>query len=710
MTDARLAGEPDDMRADLTTPLPTAARIAGPGTPDPLGATWSPDGVNVSVYAKRATGVDLLLFDGPEDPAPSVVLSLSPDTNRTGAYWHAQIDGVAPGQLYGYRVSGPWAPERGLRFNADSVLLDPYGTGIAIPDGYRPASHGGAGGAPVPMKSIITDPGTYDWEGDRPLGRSVRDTVIYEAHVAGFTADPGSGVADDRRGRYLGFIEQIPYLVDLGVTAVEVLPVFAFDPYAAPAGLINYWGYQPVSFFAPHPAYATNQAGQGPLDEFRDLVKALHRAGLEVILDVVYNHTAEGGAGGPTFGLKGFANEEYYLLGEDRSTYVDASGTGNTLNANGTIVRRMILDSLRYWVREMHVDGFRFDLAAVLSRDEAGNRMANPPTLWDIETDPVLAGTKLIAEAWDAGGLYEVGNFVGDRWAEWNGVFRDDVRAFVRSDPGKAKAAALRFLGSPDIYGPRGRDPQVSVNFVTCHDGFTLQDLVSYDAKHNEANGEDGRDGNDQNVSWNCGVEGPTDDPAIEALRSRQIRNLLVFTLLASGAPMLLMGDEVRRTQGGNNNAYCHDDPLAWFTWSDVERHADVRRFTRELIRLRRRLVPLFNEGAGIGLVDILRDAAIEWSGVRVGQPDTSDASRSIALTSRRPAGSIHLVFNAYWEPLEFELPDTGIDGVGWTRVIDTSLPSPADIEVDRGGTPWPEPSYLTTARSIVVLVARKPA
>jgi glycogen operon protein len=695
------------MLADPQAATSTPVRILGPGTPAPLGATPAADGINVSVYAKRATGVDLLLFDDAEDRAPRRVLKLSPEANRTGAYWHALVGGIGPGQLYGYRVTGPWAPERGLRFDPSRVLLDPYGTGVALPDGYRPSTHGGAAGDPVPMKSIVTDPGAYDWEGDRPLGRSFRDTIIYEAHVAGFTADPGSGVDAGRRGRYRGFIDRIPYLVDLGVTAVELLPVFAFDPYAAPAGLINYWGYQPVSFFAPHPAYATDPTGQAPLDEFRDLVKALHRAGLEVILDVVFNHTAEGGAGGPTFSLKGFANDDYYLLGADRSTYVDASGTGNTLNANGTIVRRMILDSLRYWVREMHVDGFRFDLAAVLSRDEAGDRMANPPTIWDIETDPVLAGTKLIAEAWDAGGLYEVGSFVGDRWAEWNGVFRDDVRAFVRSDPGKARAAALRFLGSPDIYGSRGRDPQVSVNFVTCHDGFTLQDLVSYDAKHNEANGEDGRDGNDQNLSWNCGVEGPTDDPAIEALRARQVRNLLAFTLLASGAPMLLMGDEVRRTQGGNNNAYCHDDPLAWFAWSDVERHADVHRFTRELIRLRQRLVPLFNDGTRVGLTDVLRDAAIEWSGVHAGEPDTSDASRSIALTSRRPAGSIHLVFNAYWEALDFELPPTGIDGVGWTRIVDTALPSPADIGADRGGTPWPDATYRVTPRSVVVLVAR---
>ncbi len=515
------------------------------------------------------------------------------------------------------------------------MLLDPYGRGVAVPNAYRPVPAGATGPDDVAMKSVVTDLRDYDWAGDRPLGRPFRETIVYEAHLAGFTADPGSGVSAERRGRYLGFIEKIPYLVDLGVTAVELLPVFQFDPFAAPAGLVNYWGYQPVSFFAPHQQYATRRSGHGPVDEFRDLVKALHRAGLEVILDVVFNHTAEGGPDGPTFGLRGFANDEYYLLAPDRSRYIDDSGTGNTLNANGTIVRRLILDSLRYWVQEMHVDGFRFDLAAVLSRDEAGAPMADPPTLWDIETDPVLAGTKLIAEAWDAGGLYEVGSFVGDRWTEWNGRFRDDVRAFVKGDPGKARTVALRFLGSPDMYGPREREPEVSLNFVTCHDGFTLEDLVSYDTKHNEANGEGNRDGNDQNLSWNCGVEGPTTDPAIDALRRRQIKNFLVLDLLALGAPMLLMGDEVRRTQRGNNNAYCHDDPIAWFDWSAVERNAEILRFTKALTHGRRRLKTLIDEPAGVGLVDILREAAIDWSGVHVHEPDTSDASRSIALTTR---------------------------------------------------------------------------
>ena len=353
------------------------------------------------------------------------------------------------------------------------------------------------------------------------------------------------------------------------MTAIELLPVFQFDALAAPAGRLNYWGYQPISFFAPHAAYASRPGPTAPLDEFRDMVKAMHRAGLEVILDVVYNHTAEGGADGPTTCFKGLANDDYYLLDpDDRATYTDFSGTGNTFKGNGAIVRRLILDSLRYWVEEMHVDGFRFDLAAVLSRGEDGEPLSDPPILWEIETDPVLAGTKLIAEAWDAGGLYQVGSFVGDRWVEWNGRFRDDMRSFMRAEPGKVRDLTQRFLGSPDIYGHKHRDAQASINFVTCHDGFTLNDLVSYEQKHNEANGEDNRDGNDWNMSWNCGVEGPTDDPAIEAIRRRQIKNFLVVNLLSLGVPMLLMGDEVRRTQGGNNNAYCANDATSWFDWS----------------------------------------------------------------------------------------------------------------------------------------------
>ncbi len=410
------------------------------------------------------------------------------------------------------------------------------------------------------------------------------------------------------------------------------------------------------------------------VDEFRDLVKALHRAGLEIILDVVFNHTAEGGPDDPTFCFRGLANDEYYLLGADRARYADYTGTGNTLNASHSIVRRLILDSLRYWVTEMHVDGFRFDLAAVLSRDTEGRPMTDPPTPADIDTDPVLAGTKLIAEAWDAGGLYEVGSFPGDRWIEWNGRFRDDVRSFVKSDPGKAGAVAERFLASPDIYGPDAREPGQSVNFVTCHDGFTLNDLVTYDAKHNDANGEGGRDGSDQNLSWNCGVEGPTDDPAVEQLRRRQVKNLLAINLLAAGVPMLLMGDEVRRTQLGNNNAYCQDGPLSWFDWSGPERHADILRFTRMLTAGRRRIQVLLGLAHDGSLVELLAAARVELSGVRLGQPDTSAGSRSIALTVSGRHASVHVILNAYWEPLDFEVPPQAGDLEPWRRYLDTSL------------------------------------
>ncbi len=533
------------------------------GASHPIGATLTPDGLNVSVYAKRATGVELLLFDSVDDDVPARVVDLGGRGHRTGPYRHAFVPGIVAGQAYGFRVRGPSAPERGLRFDGDKILIDPYGRGLAVPAGYHRE-----GGGPS-MKSVVVDVSAYDWEGDRPLERPFAETVIYEAHVKGFTAHPSSGLDDARRGTYAGFIEKIPYLVDLGITAVELLPVFAFDAEDAPGDRPNYWGYQPVSFFAPHGAYASRPGAQGAVDEFRDLVKALHRAGLEVILDVVYNHTAEGGEGGPTFCYRGLANEQYYLLDrDDRSRYADFSGTGNTLNANEPIVRRMILDSLRYWVAEMHVDGFRFDLASVLSRDEDGAPVPRPPVIWDIETDPVLAGTKLIAEAWDAAGLYQVGSFAGDRWVEWNGRFRDDVRSFVKSDPGKTWAVAQRMTGSPDIYGHLDREPQKTINFITCHDGFTLNDVVSYDRKHNEANGEDNRDGNDANLSWNGGVEGPSDDPAIEALRERQIKNLLTIELLSVGVPMLTMGDEIRRTQLGNNNAYCQDSELSWFDWS----------------------------------------------------------------------------------------------------------------------------------------------
>ena len=415
-------------------------------------------------------------------------------------------------------------------------------------------------------------------------------------HVAGFTRHPSSGVAAELRGTYAGMIEKIPYLRDLGITAVELLPIFQFDRQDSPAGLVNYWGYSPVSFFAPHAGYSSRKDALGPIDEFRDLVKALHRAGIEVILDVVYNHTAEGDERGPTLSFRGLANEAYYILEQDRARFANYSGTGNTLNANQAIVRRMILDSLRYWVREMHVDGFRFDLAAILARDETGRPLENPPVLWDIESDPVLAGTKLIAEAWDAAGLYQVGSFVGDSWKEWNGRFRDDVRGFVKGDRGTVRMLASRVLGSPDIFGHEEREPEQSLNFVTCHDGFTLNDLVSYNGKHNEANGEGNRDGADNNLSWNCGVEGPSEDEAVESLRRRQVKNFIVMLLTSIGTPMLLMGDEMRRTQRGNNNAYCQDNEVSWLDWSLLDRHRDLHRFVKMLIAHRLRGMAMRDE------------------------------------------------------------------------------------------------------------------
>src|SRR5438876_3789999 len=443
-------------------------------------------------------------------------------------------------------------------------------------------------------------------------------------HARGFTRHPSSGIPEKKCGTFAGLIEKVPYLHELGVTAVELMPVFQFDAQDSPPGRVNYWGYAPVSFFAPHQAYSSCQDALGPLDEFRDMVKALHRADIEVILDVVFNHTAEGNHDGPTLSFRGFDNITYYILEQDRSRYANYSGTGNTLNANHPIVRRMILDSLRYWVKEMHVDGFRFDLAAILERGESGQLIQNPPVLWDIESDPALAGTKLIAEAWDATGLYQVGSFIGDSWKEWNGRFRDDVRSFFRGEEGSVGRFADRLLGSPAIYGHKEREVEQSINYVTCHDGFTLNDLVSYNQKHNEANGEDNRDGANDNRSWNCGVEGPTDDPSVEKLRNRQVKNYLTVTLMSLGVPMILMGDEVRHTQGGNNNAYCQDNEISWFDWTRLEKHADVHRFVKLLIE-RRLLRTVEHERQRTSLTTLLEKATKAWHGVQLNQPDWGD-------------------------------------------------------------------------------------
>jgi isoamylase len=680
------------------------------GQSSPLGATVIADAVNFSVFSKNATGIELLLFDEVTDSQPRVI-TLDPVKNRTYHYWHVAVPGLKPGQLYGYQALGPFDPQRGLRFDHDKVLLDPYARAVAVPPNYsRLAASQPGGNAAQALKSVVSTSGSYDWEGDSPLKRPFSRTVIYELHVGGFTRHPSSGVPPEKRGTFAGLAEKIPYLQDLGITAVELLPIFQFDEQEAPAGLRNYWGYSPVSFFAPHQGYGFSSNPLDVLDEFRDLVKALHRAGIEVILDVVFNHTAEGNHLGPTLSLRGLDNPAYYILDQDRAMYANYSGTGNTLNADHAMVRRLIIDSLRYWVQEMHVDGFRFDLASVLSRDESGIPLANPPILWEIDSDPVLAGIKLIAEAWDAAGLYQVGTFVGDFWKEWNGKFRDDVRAFFRSDRGTIRNLACRLVGSGDIFGPVNPESDPSINFITCHEGFTLNDLVSYNQKHNDANREGNRDGSAYNLSWNCGSEGFTNDPEIEQLRNRQVKNFLALTLLSIGTPMLLMGDEVRRSQQGNNNVYCQNNEISWLDWTLIERHPDIHRFVKQLIAIRLRPDPYLGYPEDPPLNQIFARLDIKFHGVRLNELNWSDDDHSLAVTVRDPEGGLfcHLIFNAYGESLEFELPPPKAgEQQGWYRWLDTNLGAPYDI------CPWSEalkvvgPTYLVTPHSVVGLIAR---
>jgi glycogen operon protein len=651
--------------------------------------------------------MQLVLFDHPDDGVASRVVTLDPERNRTSHYWHIFLPGIKPGQLYGYRADGPFDPSAGQRFDVQKVLIDPYGKGVSVGRNYsRNAACLPGDNAATSMKSVVADLSLYDWESDKPINRLFRDTVIYEMHVAGFTRHPSSGVAAANRGKYLGVIEKIPYLQSLGITAVELLPVFQFDASNAPAGLTNYWGYDPVSFFAPHLAYGTNADDPiACLDEFRTMVKALHRAGIEVILDVVYNHTAEGDDHGPTLCFRGLENNSYYILNEDGAHYADFTGTGNTLKSNHAVVKRMILDSLRYWVSEMHVDGFRFDLASVFSRSNSGEPVLNAPVIWEIDSEPVLAGTKLIAEAWDTGGLYQVGSFGQDKWKEWNGAFRDDVKGFLRADPNTAWNLHERISGSPDIYKIGRRPAGQSINYITCHDGFTLNDEVSFNTKHNEANQSQNGDGTNDNLSWNCGVEGPSTDPEVERLRIRQIKNFFTLTLLSVGTPMLLMGDEVRRTQHGNNNAYCLDSDVSWFDWDLCETNAEMFRFVQELIRLRLH----FDRGAGgdaIPLDDFLRDAHFQWHGTELDKPDWKSDSHSIAVAYRNHATSRmgYIAVNSYWNSLEFMLPSLPDFSSRWIRILDTSLVSPEDVADEQRGPEIIGPTYTVNPNSIIML------
>jgi isoamylase len=673
----------------------------------PIGATVYPHGVNFCVFSRNCTALELLLFDEVDVTRPSRVIQFDPQRNRTFYYWHIFVPGLRAGQLYGYRAYGPFQPHDGYRFDPGKVLLDPYGRGVMVSDHYdRTAAARPGDNCARAMKSVVVDPNAYDWEGDVALEYPYSGSAIYELHVSGFTKHPSSGVSQP--GTYAGLIEKIPYLKSLGVTTIELLPVQQFDDQDVVAPLRNYWGYNPIGFFSPHRGYCSRPTDPlGPIDEFRDMVKACHRAGLEILLDVVFNHTAEGDEFGPTLSFRGLENRAYYMLEADQARYANYTGCGNTFNGNHSIARRLIIDCLRYWVEEMHVDGFRFDLASVLSRDEWGQPLKSPQTLWTIESDPLLAGTKIIAEAWDAAGLYQVGSFIGHRWAEWNGQFRDDVRRFVKSDRGAVPKLAARLAASPDLYPQPDREPNRSINFITCHDGFTLNDLVSYNFKHNLANGQRNTDGPDTNFSWNCGIEGPTDDPAIGALRQRQIKNLLAILFLSQGTPMLLMGDEVCRTQRGNNNVYCQDNELSWFDWRDVERHAEVLHFVREMIRFTQSRSLFQREHFWINALQ--HDSLIlTWHGIHLSHPDWSDDSHSLAFSLHDPLGGdhLHIFLNSYWEPLTFELPPLPVDQ-RWHRLIDTAQITPDDFTPPDHAAPLEEFRYRAESRSVVVLIAQ---
>jgi glycogen operon protein len=670
----------------------------------PLGASAQPDGVNFALLSRHGTAVHLIVYplDGGE---PLAEVALHPRRNRTGDHWHVLVAGLPPAFSYGWRVDGP--PGVGNRFNPDLVLLDPSATAL---------SGGAVWGRSAEVRPHSSTRRSvyyrrpFHWQEDAPLLTPLEDTVIYELHVRGFTCHPSSLVAHP--GTFAGLAEKAPYLKSLGVTAVELLPIDEFDeldcPFSNPVTgerLRNFWGYSSIAFAAPKASYASCGTTHGQVIEFREMVRAFHAQDLEVYLDVVFNHTGEGNEKGRTYSFRGLDNRLYYMLAPDGS-YLNFTGCGNTVNCNHPVVRGLILDCLRFWVADMHVDGLRFDLASVMGRDDEGNVLVEPPVVEMIAEDGVLADTKLIAEPWDAVGLYQVGLFpYGRRWSEWNGLYRDEVRRFWRGEPGMAGALASRLCGSADLYEKSGRLPRHSVNFVTCHDGFTLWDLVSYNAKHNEANGENNKDGINENFSWNCGAEGPTSDPTVLGLRRRQARNLIATLFLSQGVPMLLAGDEFLRTQGGNNNAWCQDNAVSWVDWSLAVTNADFLRFVREVIALRKRHPALRRRR-------FFHGREVVWHGVDPYRPDFTRVSRTLALTldgrqtGREPDRDFYLAFNAWKEPLPFVVAPAP-QGRPWRRVLDTALAPPLDIVgLDQGPLVPAGSVYAVAPFSLVVLIA----
>ena len=649
--------------------------VTKPGTPFPIGSSTKNNGVNFCVFSRNAKSIELLLFDDKDDIKPSSIVILNEEENKSYFYWHIFIEGLTAGQYYAYRVDGEYNPSKSLAFDKSKVLIDPYAKGIYASNYDRNSAKGyGNDNLPYSYKSVVIAENNYDWEGDTPLSLELSDLTIYEMHISGFTKSESSGIENSKRGTYAGVIEKIPYLKSLGINAVELLPVYAFDEQDAPIGKTNYWGYSPLNFFAIHNAYSVNKEPISAINEFKDMVKAFHKAGIEVILDVVYNHTSESNYDGPLQCFKGFEPHTYYILdNNDKSKHQDFTGCGNSVNANHSVTHRMIIDSLKYWVEEMHVDGFRFDLASVLSRDEFGTPMQNPPVLWAIESEPTLSCTKLIAEAWDATGLYQLGVFTGDKWAEWNGKYRDDVRQFLKGNDGLTSTIASRIVGSPDVFKKDSYSVSKSIHFITCHDGFTLNDLVSYNNKHNAENGENNMDGANDNHSWNCGVEGKTDDVKIEKLRLKQMKNFYVISLFSQGTPMILMGDEVRRTQNGNNNAYCLDSQVNWFDWTLVEKNKELLNFVRSLIDITQEFEVLRYAKTMETIHKTEGCPYITWHGTELNEPDWSGNSHTLGFEYNFPEKKerILVLMNMYWDKLTFEIPKE-IYGK-WNLQVDTA-------------------------------------
>ncbi len=667
----------------------------------PYGAELANGGVYFRIFSRNARKVRILFYDSPNDVHPSQTIPLYPETNRWGDVWAVFIPGKGPGTLYHIQADGPFEPENGLRFDSSARLIDPYARALSGPYLFTEDN------VLVPPKCVVVSD-HFNWRGDRHLRYPMADTVIYEMHVKGFTQSENSRCAYP--GSYRGVIEKIPYLKSLGITAVELMPVHEFPekyPFSNPdrKPRTNYWGYDPVAFFAPHQGYASNSTPGAQVQEFKEMVLALHQAGIEVILDVVFNHTAEGNDFGPTLSFKGLENSVYYILERhDKSKYANYSGCGNTVNGNHPIVRELIFNCLRYWVHNFHIDGFRFDLASILSRDRYGNLMTDPPTVETIAEDPMLADTKIIAEAWDAAGAYQVGAFSHIRWAEWNGRYRDDVRRYWREDHFMTNLLATRVAGSSDLFKPGGRAPYHSINFITSHDGFTLNDLVSYAQKHNEENGEQNRDGDNNGFSQNFGVEGPTDIPELDELRLRQIKNFLATLLFSQGVPMILMGDECRRTQAGNNNAYCQNNPISWFNWDLTLKNAELRRFVSALIEFRRNEPALRRQTFLSGSPDSPESEFPDVAWFRHdGKPfDWVDSSSSTlafmlaAFPQNAPSESRHIlvIFRNESSPAHFWFPER-LKSLSWRLFANTGNTAPNDIFPNLDGP------FIDTSRGI---------